>query len=68
MVVSLFLVFFFVAFTKSFSAKPASKHTLHVRFYLLDIGRNNVCGKFPFHLVFDSLPFRYTFLKFSALI
>ena len=27
-----------------------------------------VCGKFPFHRVFDSLPFRYTFLKFSALI
>jgi len=27
-----------VAFKKSFSAKPASKHTLHMRFYLLDIG------------------------------
>ena len=27
LVVSLFLAFFFVAFTKSFSAKPASKHT-----------------------------------------
>jgi len=40
LVVSLFLVFFFVAFTKSFSAKPASKHTLHVRFYLLHIVRN----------------------------
>ena len=39
LVVSLFLVFF-VAFTKLFSAKPASKHTLHVRFYSLDIGRN----------------------------
>ena len=42
LVVSLFLVFFFVVFTKSFSAKPASKHILglYVRFYLLDIGRN----------------------------
>ena len=39
LVVSLFLVFF-VACTKSFSAKPASKRTLHVRFYLLDIGHN----------------------------
>ena len=36
----LVLSIFFVAFTKSLSAKPASKHTLHVRFYLLDIGRN----------------------------
>ena len=34
LVVSLFLVFF-VAFTKSFSVKAASKHTLHVRFYYL---------------------------------
>jgi len=37
---------FFVAFTKSFTAKPASKHTLHVRFYLLDIGRNRLFLKF----------------------
>jgi len=29
-----------MTFIKLFSAKPASKHTLHVRFYLLDIGRN----------------------------
>jgi len=49
LVVSLFLVFF-VAFTKSFSAKPASKHTLHVRFYLLDIGRN--CLSIYFSQVF----------------
>ena len=34
------VLIFFVAFTKSFSAKLASKHTLHVRFYLLDIVRN----------------------------
>jgi len=49
------------------TSKPASKHTLHVRFYLLDIGRNCLWYKFPFHCVLDSLPFRYTFLKFSAL-
>jgi len=35
----LVLSIFLLAFTKSFSAKPASKHTSHVRFYLLDIGR-----------------------------
>jgi len=39
-----------VAFTKSFSAKPASKHTLHAIFYLLDIGRN--CLSIYFSQVF----------------
>jgi len=39
-----------VAFTKSFSAKPASKHTLHAILYLLDIGRN--CLSIYFSQVF----------------
>ena len=39
-----------MAFTKSFSAKPASKYTLHVIFYLLDIGRN--CLSIYFSQVF----------------